>query len=76
MNGLVKGPKFDWSRVDLQTVLKDMEDAYACGRIVLYAQAFAMITAASSTYQWEVNCSEVARVLTAGNVLRCKLLEQ
>lgn len=73
---VMKGPKFDWSKMDLQEVLRDMEVAYACGRMVMYAQAFALLAAASKTHGWEVKCGEVARVLAAGNLLRCPLLGQ
>ena len=76
MNGAVKAPKFDWSRVDLQEVLRDLPEAYACERTVLYAQAFAMLAAAASKQQWEVKSGEVARMLSGGNVLRGKLLER
>ena len=76
MNGAVKAPKFDWSRVDLQEVLRDLPEAYACERAVLYAQAFALLAAAAGKQQWEVERSEVARVLSGGNVLRGKLLER
>ena len=76
MNGAVKAAKFDWSRVDLQEVLRDLPAAYACERAVLYAQAFPMLAAAASAQQWEVKRSEVARVLSGGNVLRGKLLER
>lgn len=76
MNGAVKAPKFDWGRVDLQEVLRDLPEAYACERVVMYAQAFALLAAAASKQQWEVKREEVARVLSGGNVLRGKLLER
>ena len=76
MNGAVKAPKFDWGRMDLQEVLRDLPEAYACERAVMYAQAFAMLAAAASKQQWEVKSGEVARVLSGGNVLRGKLLER
>ena len=72
----MKAPKFDWSKMDIQEVLKDMREAYTCARAVLYSQAFSMILHASEKHQCEVNCSEVARVLSGGNVLRCKLLQK
>lgn len=76
MNGTVKAPKFDWGRMDLQEVLRDLPEAYACERVVMYAQAFAMLAVAASKQQWEVKSGEVARVLSGGNVLRGKLLER
>ena len=40
--------------MDLQEVLRDLPEAYACERVVMYAQAFAMLAAAASKQQWEV----------------------
>ena len=57
-------------------MLRDLPEAYACERAVLYAQACAMLAAAASKQQWEVKSGEVARVLSGGNVLRGKLLER
>lgn len=62
--------------MDLQEVLRDLPEAYACERVVMYAQAFAMLAVAASKQQWEVKSGEVARVLSGGNVLRGKLLER
>jgi len=31
VNGTVKAPKFDWGRMDLQEVLRDLPDSRLCG---------------------------------------------
>lgn len=70
----IRAPKFDWSKVDNQEIIKDQLVAYSTARILLYAQSFAFITSACQQNQWKVNLGEVARILCGGSVIRCKLL--
>lgn len=72
----MKAPKFDWSHLDLQAVLQDQLAAYACARVVLYAQAFGLLAAAAKKSEWKVDLAEVARVLRGGSVIRCALLKR
>lgn len=72
----MKAPKFDWAHLDLQAVLQDQLAAYACARVVLYAQAFGLLTAAAKKNEWRVDLAEVARVLRGGSVIRCALLKR
>ena len=72
----MKAPKFDWSHLDLQAVLQDQLAAYACARVVLYAQAFGLLAAAAKQNEWRVDLAEVARVLRGGSVIRCALLKR
>ena len=72
----MKAPKFDWSHLDLQAVLQDQLAAYACARVVLYAQAFGLLAAAAKKKVWKVDLAEVARVLRGGSVIRCALLKR
>ena len=72
----MKAPKFDWAHLDLQAVLQDQLAAYACARVVLYAQAFGLLAAAAKKIEWKVDPAEVARVLRGGSVIRCALLKR
>lgn len=72
----MKAPKFDWSHLDLQAVLQDQLAAYACARVVLYAQAFGLLAVAAKKNEWRVDLAEVARVLRGGSVIRCALLKR
>ena len=72
----MKAPKFDWAHLDLQAVLQDQLAAYACARVVLYAQAFGLLAAAAKKSEWKVDLAEVARVLRGGSVIRCALLKR
>ena len=72
----MKAPKFDWAHLDLQAVLQDQLAAYACARVVLYAQAFGLLAAAAKKSEWKVDLAEVAHVLRGGSVIRCALLKR
>lgn len=73
---MLKAPKLDWAHLDLQAVLQDQLHAYACARLVLYAQAFSLLAAASAQHEWKVDLAAVARVLSGGCVIRCALLKK
>lgn len=73
---MLKAPKFDWEHLDLQAVLQDQLHAYACARLVLYAQAFSLLAAAAAQHEWKVDLAAVARVLSGGCVIRCALLKK
>ena len=57
-------------------MLQDQLHAYACARLVLYAQAFSLLAAASTQHEWKVDLAAVARVLSGGCVIRCALLKK
>ena len=57
-------------------MLQDQLHAYACVRLVLYAQAFSLLAAASAQHERKVDLAAVARVLRGGCVIRCALLKK
>lgn len=57
-------------------MLQDQLHAYACARLVLYAQAFSLLAVASAQHQWKLDLAAVARVLCGGCVIRCALLKK
>lgn len=72
----IAAPKFDWSKVDLQEVSRDLRAAHACARDVLFAQVFAALHGAAQSRGWEAHLAEMAAVLRGGCVLRCDRLEK
>ena len=44
----IAAPKFNWSKVDLQEVSRDLRAAHACARDVLFAQVFAALHGAAA----------------------------
>jgi 6-phosphogluconate dehydrogenase len=52
-----------------------LEDALYVSKISSYAQGMALLRAASDTYQYGLNLSELARIWTGGCIIRARLLE-
>jgi 6-phosphogluconate dehydrogenase len=51
-----------------------IRDALFAGTIISYAQAMAMLRAASHEYAYDLNLSEIARIWKGGCIIRSKLL--
>jgi 6-phosphogluconate dehydrogenase len=59
-------------RVDL--ALDDLEQALIAGKILCYAQGFAMMTAAAGEFGWALEMPAIARVWRAGCIIRSAML--
>jgi len=62
------------ARPDRQATIDALEDALYFSKISSYAQGMALLKVASDTYDWNLNFSEVARIWTAGCIIRARLL--
>ncbi|WP_103335853.1 NADP-dependent phosphogluconate dehydrogenase [Pseudotabrizicola formosa] len=58
--------------VDLS--LEDLEAAMIAGKILCYAQGFAMMTAAAKEFDWALDMPAIARVWRAGCIIRSSML--
>jgi 6-phosphogluconate dehydrogenase len=54
---------------------KDALEAYQFARIINHYQGFKLISEASSTYSWNLNLSEIARIWTNGCIIRSTLMQ-
>ncbi len=54
--------------------LDDLEQALIAGKILCYAQGFAMMTAAAGEFGWALDMPRVARVWRAGCIIRSAML--
>lgn len=52
----------------------DLEQALIAGKILCYAQGFAMMTAAASEFRWALDMPAIARVWRAGCIIRSAML--
>ncbi len=52
----------------------DLEQALIAGKILCYAQGFAMMSAAGAEYDWALNMPAIARVWRAGCIIRSDML--
>lgn len=60
------------SRADVS--LEDLEQALIAGKILCYAQGFAMMTAAAGEFGWALDMPAIARVWRAGCIIRSAML--
>jgi 6-phosphogluconate dehydrogenase len=58
----------------LKGALTALEDALYFSKISSYAQGMALLSAASATYNWNLNLSEIARIWTGGCIIRAAFL--
>ena len=58
-----------------QELLDTLEDALYVAKVSSYAQGLAMLSAASTTYDWNLNLSEIARIWKGGCIIRARLLD-
>lgn len=66
----VYGPAPERAKV----ALDDLEQALIAGKILCYAQGFAMMTAAAGEFGWALDMPRVARVWRAGCIIRSAML--
>jgi 6-phosphogluconate dehydrogenase len=57
-------------------VIEDVRAALWSAKVVAYAQGLDQIRAASATYDWNVDVSEVAKIWRGGCIIRARLLER
>ena len=60
--------------VNLDIDLKDILNAYQFARIINHYQGFKLITEASTNFSWNLNLSEIARLWTAGCIIKSDLM--
>ena len=70
----MSGPAFDWQKLDHVQLVDDLRNAVGCSVVMAFSQAFSMLHAASTSYDWSVECAEVARVVAATSIARCPLV--
>ncbi|EDP70451.1 gluconokinase and phosphogluconate dehydrogenase (decarboxylating) fusion [Flavobacteriales bacterium ALC-1] len=61
--------------VELKITPRELFEAYQFARIINHYQGFKLIAEASKSYDWNMNLSEVARIWTAGCIIKSKLME-
>jgi 6-phosphogluconate dehydrogenase len=72
---ILTGPnaKFDGSVKDF---VNKVRDALYCSKICSYAQGMALLSTASSTYKWDLDLSEMARIWKGGCIIRAGFLNK
>lgn len=63
------------ARLSGEITVDDLEQAMIAGKILCYAQGFAMISAASEAFKWALPLPEIAKVWRAGCIIRSSMLD-
>ncbi|MBA2470635.1 MAG: NADP-dependent phosphogluconate dehydrogenase [Chloroflexia bacterium] len=75
---ILTGPGSDGIKLpqvpDREATIDALEDALYFSKISSYAQGMALLKVASDTYEWNLNFAEIARIWTAGCIIRARLL--
>ncbi|MFN4154037.1 MAG: NADP-dependent phosphogluconate dehydrogenase [Paracoccaceae bacterium] len=66
--------RFGAAQAKITLPLEDLEQAMIAGRILCYAQGFAMMTAAAREFGWALDMPAIARVWRAGCIIRSTML--
>lgn len=53
-----------------------LKQAYKFSRIINHHQGFQLIQAASKSFQWDLNLSEIARIWTNGCIIKSRFMEE
>ncbi len=61
--------------VDKDSLLKALENAVYCAKIISYAQGFALLKEASDSYNWDLNYGEIAMIWRNGCIIRAAFLQ-
>lgn len=72
--GVLTGPHVQ-AGAAREELLRDLPAALYASRICVYAQGFALISAASRIHEWGIDIAEVARIWKAGCIIRARLLD-
>ncbi len=59
-----------------QTFINQIRDALYCSKICSYAQGMALLSAASKTYSYDLNLSEISRIWKGGCIIRAGFLDK
>jgi 6-phosphogluconate dehydrogenase len=71
---ILKGPS-DKPNVDKSQIIRDLQEALYCSKIVSYAQGLSIIKAASDKNEWNVDLALCARMWRGGCIIRARLLK-
>lgn len=64
------------NRAKTDVTLEDLEKALLAGKIVSYAQGFAVIAKASEEFGWSLPLATIAKIWRAGCIIRSRFLDQ
>ncbi len=72
----LSGPQTAPFQGDKQEMIDAIHDALYASKICSYAQGMSLIKQGSTTFNWDINLSEVARIWQAGCIIRARFLRK
>jgi 6-phosphogluconate dehydrogenase len=63
-------------KIDREAVLKDLEEALFCSKVVSYAQGYSLMAAAAETYGWDLDMGGIAMIWRGGCIIRSAFLNE
>lgn len=62
-------------KIDHNTFIKQLQDAFFTAMIIVYAQGMALLSIASKHYEYHLDLEAIARIWRGGCIIRAQLLE-
>lgn len=72
---ILKGPSDYLLIYNQEDFIEQVRQSLYLGKIISYAQGFSQLNSASKKYNWNLQCSEIARIFQSGCIIRAKLLK-
>jgi len=63
-------------KIDREAVLKDLEEALFCSKVVSYAQGYSLMATAAETYGWKLDMGGIAMIWRGGCIIRSVFLNE
>lgn len=73
--GKLAGPKAAFAG-EIEAVLRHLQRALYCAKIISYAQGFALLSEASQAHSWNLDFASVARIWRGGCIIRSVFLDR
>ncbi len=63
-------------KIDREAVLKDLEEALFCSKVVSYAQGYSLMATAAETFGWTLDMGGIAMIWRGGCIIRSAFLNE
>ncbi len=73
---ILSGPKVMGVSEERAICIEQVRRALYLGKIISYAQGFSQLQSASKENNWDLKCSEIAKIFRGGCIIRAQLLQQ
>jgi 6-phosphogluconate dehydrogenase len=75
-SGVLAGPRPGDKTVSSDSLVDDVRQALYASKVVAYAQGFEQMTAASKTYEWDLDMGSLATIWRGGCIIQARFLDR